>query len=464
MAAGRGGMAVALVTAIGFGAAPAVAPWTESAREPVCSNPGAPDFVSLASSVRGAVVSITATSRDEGEAFTPSARGAFERHFGAREPPMKGMASGFLIRADGYLLTNQHVVEGAETLAVALADDEDRSYPATVVGVDAPSDLALLKIEAGRPLPALGLGDSDGLAAGEWVAAIGNPFGLAHSFSVGVVSSLGRRDIHPGGRPGYDDFIQTDASINPGSSGGPLVDRHGRVVGISAAVNPGGQGIGFAIPVNMAKDVLPALYERGFVERSWMGASVQDLSVALAASFGIASGVVVTEVVPEGPAAKAGILPGDVITAFDETPVDRSHRLRWLASTAGVGHSATMEVASAGRRRTVSIELARLPGVVSPFSRTEPQASRPTLGPAGFRLGGTLVGGPSGQGLRVVEVDPTSPAFISGVRVGDVVLAVDDHTVHRPEDLAGFLVPAKVGRLFVRRGLKPMFIGVSRGP
>ncbi len=437
--------------------------WLESAVDPV---PGpaesSPDFAALAKYARAAVVSITAMSKDV-DTDTPSAREFFERYYGGAEPPTKGMASGFIIRSDGYILTNEHVVEDSQSLAVVLDHDPDESYPARVVGRDDLSDLALIKIDVGHPLPALMLGDSDALQVGDWVAAIGNPFGLAQSLTVGVVSFIGRRDINPSGRPGYYDFIQTDASINPGNSGGPLIDRHGRVVGISAAVNASGQGIGFAIPVNMAKDVLPALYETGTLQRSFLGVAIQDLSPELAESFSVAHGVAVTEVTPDGPAARVGLKAGDVITEFDGQPIAHAYRLRWLTSNAGVGSTAKIVYVRAGTPHTADIALAPLPGAPARFHRQPAPKRNRELAPLGFTVGGPVVAGPNGKGLRVTAVDPESRAYIAGLRKGDLVLEAQGHAVRTSQDLRAAR-GSKVVQLFIQRSLKPMFIGFRLHP
>ncbi len=433
--------------------------WIESTTPPVPTPPGdTPDFAALARCARAAVVSITAISKDI-DTDTPSARQFFERFYGGAQPPTKGMASGFIIRSDGYILTNEHVVEDSQSLAVTLDHDPDDSYPAHVVGRDDLSDLALIKIDVGHPLPALVLGDSGKLSVGDWVAAIGNPFGLAQSLTVGVVSFIGRRDINPSGRPGYYNFIQTDASINPGNSGGPLLDRTGRVIGINAAVNASGQGIGFAIPINMAKDVLPALYQTGTIHRSFLGVSIQDLSPELAESFSVARGVVVTEVMPHAPAARAGLEVGDVITRFDGQPVAHAYRLRWLASSAGVGTVAQIVFVRGGQTHAVQVALAPLPGAPPGFHRRPAPKLRKDLAPLGFSVGGPIVTGPNGKGIRVTAVDPASRAYDAGLRQGDLVLHAEGHPIRSAKELAALTRGDGVVRLFIQRGLKPMYIG-----
>src|SRR5437762_6845329 len=222
---------------------------------------------------------------------------------GPDETPVRGIGTGFFIRSDGLIATNGHVIEGATDITVQVGEDE-RVYRATLVGHDDATDLALLKIDGDKPVPVLALGESDRVEVGEWVVAIGNPFGRSRSVTTGIVSYKGRRDVNPSGRPGYYDFIQTDAAINPGNSGGPLLDARGAVVAINAAVNPAGQGIGFAIPINMLKAIAPQL-EKGRVARSWMGMSVEEqMGTDLAESFAVpgGKGVVITDVVEGGPA------------------------------------------------------------------------------------------------------------------------------------------------------------------
>jgi serine protease Do len=442
--------------------------WVETADAPVkCANAGVPDFAGIAKFARQSVVSITATSKDEVtevESDNPSAREFFERFYGGSEPQTKGMASGFIIRSDGYILTNEHVVEEAGELAVTLADDDGRSYPATVVGRDDLSDLALIKIDVGKPLPALPLGNSNEIAVGDWVTAIGNPFGLSNSLSVGVVSFIGRRDISPSGRPGYYDFIQTDAAINPGNSGGPLVDRSGRVIGISAAVNASGQGIGFAIPINMAKDVLPALYDTGTLKRAFMGVTIQDLSPELAESFGSKTGVVVTEIAPDGPAARGGLAVGDVITALNDSPIERTYRLRWLTSNAGVGTVVKVGFMRHGTAQTSAVTLAPLPGAPGKFHREPAPKPRPDLAPLGFSVAGP-VSMPAGKGLRVAAIDPLSSAYAAGLREGDMILTVGERPVKGTADLQTVSAKARgaLTRLFVQRGVRAMFVAFKSG-
>src|SRR5437660_10013162 len=304
--------------------------WTDAsaAKElPTCP------LISIATLVKSsmpAVVGIVATTARGGG--NDPFRDFLERMYGQggsgpSETPVRGIGTGFFIRSDGLILTNGHVIEGASDITVQVGEDE-RVYRATLVGTDDATDLALLKIEGERPFAVLPLGDSEHLEVGEWVVAIGNPFGLSRSVPTGIVSFKGRRDVNPSGRPGYYDFIQTDAAINPGNSGGPLLDAHGAVIGINAAVNPSGPGIGFAIPIEQLRDVGPQLAAQGHVVRSYMGISIQEsMSAELAESFGVpgGKGVVITEVSDDGPGARAGLKAGDVVLSYDSEPLIESY-------------------------------------------------------------------------------------------------------------------------------------------
>ncbi|MBI4508604.1 MAG: trypsin-like peptidase domain-containing protein [Deltaproteobacteria bacterium] len=283
--------------------------------------------------------------------------------FGGWETYGIGQGTGFIISPDGYILTNDHVVGKASAIRVRLADD--REFAGKVIGADPKTDIALIKIEDTSPLPTAPLGDSDTVEIGEWVVAIGNPFGLDHTVTAGIVSAKGRRDIHPGGnRSGYYDFIQTDASINPGNSGGPLINVRGEVIGINSAVSAQGQGIGFAIPVNMAKTLIPLLKQHGHAPRSWIGVGIAPVTREIADKLGLSStkGAVIAQVVPGSPAAEAGLKTGDIIVAFDGKTIHRHDDLPWLASTAGIGRTVPVVVAEkGGGQRELKVTLSEKP-------------------------------------------------------------------------------------------------------
>ena len=286
-------------------------------------------------------------------------------HLARRE--MRGLGTGFVVDRNGIVLTNNHVVGGANAIQVKLSDD--RELPGRVVGTDAPTDVAVIRIDA-KDLRPLALGDSDATDVGDWVVAIGNPFGLAHTVSAGIISAKGRTlEDGPLDPSGYYSFLQTDASINPGNSGGPLLNLRGEVVGINTAIRGGGaQGIGFAIPINMVKQLLPMLLRDGHVTRSALGLRIADaheLSNDDRAALGLPQdtrlwGAVVEYVASGGPADQGNLQPGDIIVAFEGRPIDHSAQLRWLASTAGVGRTVTVRVQRGKKQFDIRLTLGRL--------------------------------------------------------------------------------------------------------
>ncbi|HLK38196.1 MAG TPA: trypsin-like peptidase domain-containing protein [Polyangiaceae bacterium] len=277
------------------------------------------------------------------------------------------LGTGFVIDKGGIVVTNNHVVEGADEMVVKLSDE--REFQAKVVGTDPATDIAVIRIDA-KDLKPLPLGDSDSIDVGDWVVAIGNPYGLAHTVSAGIISAKGRsRDEMKLNQLGYYDFLQTDASINPGNSGGPLLNLSGAVVGINSMIRGGGaQGIGFAIPINMAKQLLPMLLRDGHVTRSGLGIRIMDVReltsedrhVLKIADGDKISGAVIEFVSPGGAAAQAGLQPGDILLGFDGQPLERSTQLQWLASVAGVGRVVTLRVQRAGKRFDIKVTLGRL--------------------------------------------------------------------------------------------------------
>src|SRR5512139_1182855 len=321
--------------------------WTHAAEKPAdAKDPGTvegryqmvlPNFSALAKQVQPGVVNIRTvkTTKEGGPVF----RHFFGNPFGNREPfgnrdpfgeggpgrefKQRSLGSGFIIDREGFIVTNHHVVENADQIKVRLADE--REYDAKVIGRDPKTDLALIQIEGAKDVTPLKMGDSEKLEVGSWVLAVGSPFGLEQTVTAGIVSAKGR---FIGAGP-YDDFIQTDASINPGNSGGPLLNMNGEVVGINTAIVAQGQGIGFAIPVNLAQNIIAQLKERGSVTRGWMGVGIQDLTPELAQYYGLKEqkGVLVTQVFPGDPADKAGIRAKDVIIAVDGKPVSSGREL-----------------------------------------------------------------------------------------------------------------------------------------
>lgn len=331
-----------------------------------------PDFSDLAAQVSPAVVHIKVVAVEQtGQRFGREFPSPFGQdspfpgfHFPFPQPPpegfrRRGSGSGFIIRKDGLIITNNHVVEEAKEITVTLPDT--REYQATVLGRDPKTDMVVLQVEPRGELPVAQLGNSEELQVGDWVMAIGNPFGLSNTVTAGIVSAKGRVI----GAGPYDDFIQTDASINPGNSGGPLFNARGEVVGINSAIfscNGGNIGIGFAIPINLAKDFLPDLETHGSVIRGWLGVTIQPLTADLADSLEIsqARGALIAEVTEEGPAAKSGMQRGDVIVTYDGKEVEESSDLPALVAATQVGKQVPAEVMRKGKTKTLSVTIAKL--------------------------------------------------------------------------------------------------------
>ena len=375
-----------------------------------------------------------------------------------------GLGTGVIIHKSGYLLTNNHVVEGADAISVRLSNEHE--YPAAVVGTYPPLDIALLKVDATEPLVAAPLGDSEALEIGEWVIAIGNPFGLNHTVTAGIVSAKGRRDVAPGSgnRPNHARFIQTDASINPGNSGGPLINIRGEVIGINTAINAAGQGIGFAVPIDMVKTVLPQL-ARGKVSRSYLGVLVGPVKKDTAEQLGLErGGALVTDVKPDTPAAKAGMKTGDVITGFDGKRVEHWEDLPWLASTAGSARAVKLTLNREGKTREVSLTLAPFPED-EPVSDRDPAELGLVVAPVPkerLEASGLRVG----EGVLVKEVRQGGAADELGVEAGDIIAQINYVTVKG--GAAGFdKLVASIPRgqplaLTIRRGDRVFFKVVAR--
>jgi len=391
----------------------------------------------------------------------------FNQPFG-KEFKQQGMGSGFLISAEGHILTNNHVVENADEITVQLQGGDE--YQAKVIGKDARTDMALIKIDAGKKLPFLILGDSDKLHIGHTVVAMGNPFGLSQTVTKGIVSQKGRKDINPSGRKIIANFIQTDASINPGNSGGPLVNIYGEAVGINTAIAQG-NGIGFAIPINMTKILLPQL-TTGKIQRSWIGIQLQHMTPELADSLGLpsAKGALIASVVPDSPAAKAGLRPEDVIIKFDGKIVDSEADLAWLASMHGVGKKVRLKIWRNGRKKMISLKLGKMPGSqVAEADDNQLDTSDKVLS-----CGMELVNPDKrllkkleikdGKGVLVVKVDPTSAAAKAGVRPGDVIRKVNTTLIKNSkhfERVVGKLPKGKTIRLFINRDKMALFIAFT---
>lgn len=399
-----------------------------------------PDFVTLSKEVRPMVVHISAS----GSAASSSSPfredepfGDFwRRFFGERMPqsptpnPSRSVGSGFIVDPEGYILTNDHVVEDGQDLTVKLADGSE--HRARVAGRDPKTDIALVKIETERNLPVARLGDSAALEVGEWVLAIGNPFGLEHTVTSGIVSAKGRRI----GAGPYDNFIQTDASINPGNSGGPLINLRGEVVGVNTAIfsrGGGNIGIGFAIPINLVKQLLSQLRDEGKVTRGWLGVVIQDVNVEMAEALGMveAGGALVTNVSQGSPAEAAGMQVGDVIVTFDGSAVTASSELPLIVARTPVGKTVDVVIQRDGRSAALRVRVAKLGDDEVVVALEDDNDLGLTVRDAQARLS---PGARGRQGVVVTEVESGSPAETTGIRAGDVILEIDRKRVDSVQD------------------------------
>jgi serine protease Do len=422
-----------------------------------------PDFAAIVDANKAAVVNITAASaaKPSAEAQVPeefrgTPFGEFFRRFQpgqGPQAPRQGMGSGFIVESDGTILTNAHVVEGADEVRVRLTDR--REFKGKVVGTDKPSDIAVVKIEA-KGLPVVRLGDPSKIRVGEWVLAIGSPFGFENTVTAGIVSATSRS--LPEGT--YVPFIQTDAAVNPGNSGGPIFNLRGEVVGIASQIysrTGGYQGLAFAIPIDVAANVKEQLVKTGKVERGRIGVAIQEVSQSLAQSFGLdrPRGALVSSVEKDGPAAKAGLKAGDVLLGVNGRSVERSSEVPPLVAAVKPGAKARFEVWRDGARRDIDVTVGALKAeqVAAAGPRSEPSAATGKLG---------LAVRPSDEGLVVENV--TGAAARAGIRAGDVVTAVNGKPVKNAEELRAAAEKSKgTVALLVRRGEDSIFVPIEAG-
>jgi serine protease Do len=370
-------------------------------------------------------------------------------------PKQHGLGSGVIVTKDGYLLTNNHVVDGADEVKVALSDG--REFTAKVVGKDPKSDIAVLKIDA-SDLPAIELADSEKLEVGDVVLAVGNPFGVGQTVTSGIISATGRGSLGLD----YEDMIQTDAAINPGNSGGALVDAEGRLIGINTAIlsrSGGNQGIGFAVPVNLARSVMESLVKDGRVVRGFMGVNIQDVTPALAKEFGVkeSSGALVAGVTPKSPAEKAGLRDGDVITEFNGKPVKDSRHLKLQVGQMAPGTSVPMKVLRDGKMKSLDVLLKELPGSELAANRNPADAGNATDALHGVAVGDIdaatkqqLKLPANLNGALITQIDPNSVAYEAGLREGDVILEINRKPVKSAEDAVQLTESVKDKRTLVR--------------
>ena len=435
-----------------------------------------PDFVVLAKKLKPLVVNISTTQVSEGrgshEFSSPFGdedpfNDFWRRFFGGPAPRgpqrQRSLGSGFIIDGDGSILTNNHVVENAQKIVVKLAAD-DQQYEAKVIGRDTKTDIAVIKINAKTNLPAATLGDSDRLEVGEWVVAIGNPFGLDSTVTSGIVSAKGR---HIGQGP-YDNFIQTDASINPGNSGGPLINLRGEVIGINTAIfsrTGGNMGIGFAIPINLVKEVLPQLRGKGKVTRGFLGVLIQKVTPEIAESLGMdkGNGALVANVTKDGPADKAGVKVGDVIIEFDGKEVKDSSDLPIIVARTPVDRRARMKVLRDKKEITLTVSVGEL-------KDEEVVASAPEKGELGLtvqRLTPQMaesLGLDKPEGVVVTAIEPGSAADEAGIRRGDVIVEVDRKLIRNLDEYKKAVAAIRKGRgvlFLVRRGDNTLFLALK---
>ncbi|APG28564.1 peptidase [Syntrophotalea acetylenivorans] len=414
-------------------------------------------FSEVSTKVTPAVVNIQAARVRRGPQLGPM----FEDFFGElfkrhpqRQQQTKSLGSGVIISAAGFILTNEHVVKGAEEIKVKLADG--RVFDGELIGTDPDTDVAVLKIKDSNELPVAVLGDSDALQVGQWALAIGNPFGLDSTLTVGVISATGRTDV---GIEAFEDFIQTDASINPGNSGGPLLNIYGEVIGINTAIVASGQGIGFAIPINLARLIAGQLMEKGEVVRGYLGVGIQPLSPALAESFGLdrPTGALVNQVLAGSPASVAGLRRGDLLLTYNGREISGVRSLQLLVANTPAGGTAELGILRDGERMQLTVTI---------VSREEQAAANEATESGKIRdgrktgLGLTVIPAEEG-GVRIEAVDPEGASAKGGVRPGDLVLAINQYKI---TDLSSFeravqgIKQAKYVRLLLKRGSATLYL------
>lgn len=389
----------------------------------------------------------------------------FERFFGGPmmpnqpQQPRRSMGSGFIISKDGYIVTNHHVIDGGDKIEVSINfpnEDQQQKLTAKVVGTDPATDIALLKVDPKSDLPFAPLGNSSQLEKGEWVLAMGNPFGLSHSVSVGIVSAKGREISSTSDKRRFDDFIQTDAAINFGNSGGPLVNLNAEVVAINTAITAQGSGIGFAVPINIAKNILPQLKNKGSVARGYLGVMIQDVSKEIQEALKLKSeeGVLVNDLVEDGPAAASGLLRGDVIIEVQGQKTKNAKTLQRAVANIEPGNSIPIKVIRDGKEKKLNVKIGKLPGS---------EENKPAESKAGKvdRLG--LAVQMREKDVVVVEVEPNSTAYEAGIGPGDIIQKINKQPVKSIKDyetLVKGLRAGKVAFFDLKRGNMNLYIAI----
>lgn len=430
-------------------------------------------FRDVAKNVSPAVVYISTEQTVKRGAPPEQFRDFFEdeflrRFFGVpeqREYKQRGLGSGFIVDKEGYILTNTHVVEKADKIKVTLPDE--REFKAKVIGIDPKTDVAVIQIE-GDNFPVVSLGDSDVIQVGDWAIAIGTPFGLSQTVTAGIISAEGRANI---GIVDYENFIQTDAAINPGNSGGPLVNIEGEVIGINTAIfsrSGGYQGIGFAIPINLAKNIMNSLITRGKVVRGWLGVIIQDVTPEIAESFGLedATGTLIADVLKEGPAEKGGIKRGDIIISFDGKPIDDVNNLRHVVAQTEVGKKVAVVVIRDGKEKTIKVEVGEqesgMQASIGPSS-SDPGKTGLTVQELTSEIASQL-GYEDDQGVVISEVESESPASEAGLQRGDLIKEINRKPIRSLSDYnkaMSSIENAESFLLLVRRGDNTIYVVVN---
>ncbi|MBW2290923.1 MAG: Do family serine endopeptidase [Deltaproteobacteria bacterium] len=435
---------------------------------------GVPEsFADLAEQVSPAVVNIRIILTGNGDSSMPRQFREFHGfpfRLPERDFPFRswGEGTGFVITKTGYIVTNSHVVDGADEIEVILLGG--KKLRAEIVGLDKKVDIALLKVEPEEPLHAIPLGDSSLVRPGQWVVAIGNSMSLEHTVTAGIVSAKHRYLA----RGSYDDFIQTDAAINPGNSGGPLINMAGEVIGINTAINPAANTMGFAVPINMAKQILPQLKNEGHVTRSWLGVEIRELSDDLKEDSAATRGALVNRVLPATPAMRAGIQTGDVILSFDGNPVESHRQLPGLVANTPVDRDVVVEVLRDGKTESITVTLAAMEEPERSFGRWRhppvgESEDSTTLGAFGLDAQeltpdlAAQLGLEDDKGLIVTRVATGRAADDAGLRRGDVILEVEGDGVDSVDDLESALEKAGKGAiLLVRRDRATLFVPLER--
>ena len=449
---------------------------------PIAAQAALPDFTRIVEEAKNSVVNISTKTKarknrsSEAPSFPDIPEGTpfgdlFEKFFDHENPrgrrrESQSLGSGFIISKDGYILTNHHVIAGADEVIVRLANREE--YVARIVGSDEASDVAVLKVEA-DDLPILKFGDSDKLKVGEWVLAIGSPFGFDHSVTAGIVSAKGRNLPSDN----YVPFIQTDVAINPGNSGGPLFNLDGEVVGINSQIysrTGGFMGLSFAIPIEMAVDVASQIKLSGRVSRGWLGVLIQEVTRDLAESFGMENprGALVAKVLEDSPAEDAGLQVGDVIIEFNGKKVMRSSSLPPLVGRSAVGKDAQVTIIRNRSRELIKVRIAELPATMTRASFTPEEDDKPleksALGMNVIELSETAQKKLRVRsGVEVIEVDESGSARDAGIQKGDVITMIDNIAVDSVDDFDAITDDLKAGKsvaLLVQRRSGPVFLAI----